>query len=353
MPTSPTAFASRVTWHKPLLVLAGGMGVLAVVAAIGYFADPRRITGVPLWDKPLLFAISIGIYALTLSWLLGLLKRWRRAAWLIGTVVSVGLLIEMVIIVGAALADTTSHFNVSTPFAAAMWAVMAVSIVVVWSLGIPVAVMLFRTDLGDGARSLAIRSGVIVAFIGMGLAFLMTGPQPSQLSDYRGIVGAHAVGLADGGPGLPLVGWSTVGGDLRIPHFVGIHALQLIPLAALLLELAARRIPALRSADARRGVIWIIVALYAAMLGVLTGQALAGQSIVHPTITVASVTGALFVGAAVSAAIVIAAANRSSTNRLVTRDAYDGSLSLAHAPRAAFARRAAARRSPGRSAAKE
>ncbi|MBU4465450.1 MAG: hypothetical protein KKH75_06350, partial [Actinobacteria bacterium] len=233
--------APAVRWHRPLLWLAAAMAVLTVVSTIGVGVDPRVLLGAPIWAKPLKFAISIGLYGVTLAWLIGLLPRWRRTSWWAGTIAAIFLLIEIVVIVGAVIAGTTSHFNVSSPLHTAIWALMAVSIVIVWAAALPIAILLWRADLGDPARSLAIRAGFVIALIGMALAFLMTSPTAAQLAAYEGIAGAHTVGLADGGPGLPLLGWSTVGGDLRIPHFVGMHALQVVPLAAIALEFLARR----------------------------------------------------------------------------------------------------------------
>ncbi|MCZ9884598.1 hypothetical protein [Arthrobacter sp. B2a2-09] len=302
-----------VGWHRPLLWLSIAMAALAIVSVVGLFVDSRILTGAPIWAKPLKFAISICVYTLTLSWLIGLLKRGQRFAWWAGTVAAVFLLVEIVVIVGAVIAGTTSHFNVSTPFHAAIWGVMAVSIVIVWAAALPVVVMLFRQDLGDIARSLAIRAGFVVALIGMALAFLMTSPTPQQLSDFQGIAGAHTVGIPDGGPGLPILGWSTVAGDLRIPHFIGMHALQIIPLVEIALEILARKSRVLRRPTTRRGIIWVVIALYVGVLAVVTGQALSGESIVRPSPLVTLFTIVLFVGAALAiAALVVRTRNSDS-----------------------------------------
>jgi hypothetical protein len=292
-------------WHRPLLVLAAAMAVLAVANTIGAVVDPRQVTNAEVWLKPLKFALSTGIYALALAWLIGRLPtgtRLTRVANVAGTVSAIGLALELTIINGFALVGQSSHFNVSTPFHAAMWGLMAVSIVIVWSMTFLVAVLLFRAPLGDAARSLAIRAGAVIALVGMALAFLMTGPQGSQISNYQGIIGAHTVGLPDGGPGLPLLGWSTVGGDLRIPHFVGMHALQALPLFILLLEVLALRLPVLQDPRRRLRLVVVAVVTYAATLAVITAQALSGQSIVAPSggILVAGiVVAALAVGSAV------------------------------------------------------
>ncbi|HSP74680.1 MAG TPA: hypothetical protein VLO31_00515 [Cryobacterium sp.] len=288
------------------------MAVLVVACLIGLLVDHRTLTGAPIWAKPLKFSISVLVYALTLAWLLPLLRR-RHLAWWIGTAAMAALAIEMVVIVGAAWVGVTSHFNVSTSLASVLWSVMAFSIVVVWLATLILAFLLFRADLGDPARSLAVRAGALIAVVGMGLAFLMTGPTAAQLDSFQGIAGAHTVGVPDGGPGLPLLGWSTVAGDLRIPHFVGMHALQLLPLAALLLELLARRVPVLRIGEARVGILRVLVAVYLGMLALLTGQALAGQSVVRPNALVLSLALALVAAAAVAIGGVIWQSRRRGT----------------------------------------
>lgn len=294
-------------WHRPLLVLGILLAVLSAVTLVGYLVDDRELLGVNLWEKPLKFAISGTLYAVTWAWLIGHFTRWQRAAWWAGTVIAVTLAIELIIIVGAAAAGITSHFNVSTPLATTLWSIMAAAITTLWVATFVAAVALWRNPGADPARQAAIRTGVAISLLGMGLAFLMTGPTADQLNDFQGIAGAHAVGTADGGPGLPLLGWSTIAGDLRIPHFIGMHALQALPLLALLLELGARRLPLLRDALVRRGLVLTGAGAYLAVVGLVTMQALRGQSIIAPDALTLTI-GAAIAAASLAAALAIVAA---------------------------------------------
>jgi hypothetical protein len=317
--TSPTTISTPTThspllrpdrWHRPLIGLAAVMAVLTVATGVLAIADPREILGQNAWFKPLKFALSIGIYAVTLAWLIGQVRRFRRAADVLGTLTAVALLVEIVIIIGAAAAGSTSHFNIATPLNGALWAVMGGSIVVVWLASVVVGIAVALSPGPDAARNLAVRAGITLAIVGMGLAFLMTGPTADQLDDFQGVAGAHAVGVADGGPGLPFLGWSTEGGDLRIPHFIGMHALQAIPLGLLALELLSRRVAVLRVPRVRFRLVLIGALAFAAMLGILTWQALIGEPIVRPSAPIL-VTGLVTAaGAAAAAGAVLATGAR-------------------------------------------
>jgi hypothetical protein len=129
----------------------------------------------------------------------------------------------------------TSHFNVSTPTAIAIWSIMATFISIVLFSTIFISLMILFQKQQEFNLKLALALGSINTAVGMGLAYLMTWPTATQLANYQGIAGAHAVGVSDGGPGLPFLGWSTVAGDLRVGHFFGLHSIQV---AAILLALS-------------------------------------------------------------------------------------------------------------------
>lgn len=295
-----------LAWHPPLMLLAGLMAACAAVSLVGLWLDPKTILGAPAWAKPLRFSVSILLYAVTWAWLIAQLPRWRALARRLGTVIAVTLLIEQILILAAAATGTTSHFNVSNGFHAAVWAVMAVSITVMYLCSFITSVALFALQLSTPALTLAVRAGALIALGGIGIAFLMTAPTASQLSTPTGIIGAHTVGVADGGPGLPILGWSTVGGDWRVAHFVGMHALQMVPITALLLAAAGRRIDRLRPATTQFRLVIVIAAAYAGATALLAWQAGSGQSVAHPAGAVLVTACVLGVATAAIAVIIIA-----------------------------------------------
>src|SRR5439155_5237018 len=217
----------RQWWRiNSALTIVGGL-MLATLGGtlIGLLVDPQVITGAPAWLKPTKFAISTAIYAFTLVWLLGFVRGHARLVGLIGNISAVALTIEVAIICLQVLRGTTSHFNASTPLDSALFGIMGGFIVLVWLVGLLAAGLLVVQRQTDAAFGWSLRLGMFIALVGMAVAFLMIAPSVEQrallASSAERVTGAHSIGVLDGGPGLPLLGWSTVGGDLRVPHFVG------------------------------------------------------------------------------------------------------------------------------------
>ena len=317
--------------NRPLTVTVILMLLALAGALVGLIVDPRVITGAPAWLKPLKFAISISIYSATFIWLLGFVQGRRRIVRIVAWVTTAGLVIEMALIAMQVVRGTTSHFNISTPFNGAVYYIMGMTVVCVWTANLILGIVLMRQRFADPAFAWALRLGVLISFVGMSVAFLMTaGPTNAQRAaakagDGMPIVGAHSVGVADGGPGIPILGWSTVGGDLRIPHFVGLHALQLLPLFGwLLIRYGTRLRPASRTA-----LVWIMGLGYLGLVGLLTWQALRGQSIVHPDARTLTAAGLLLVAVIVASLIaVVGAPGRLATRRAPHRPVVSGTREL-------------------------
>lgn len=316
---TPLASFARSAWlqrlwagHRPLVLT--GLASLGLLAASTVLAlvDPRLITGAPAWVKPMKFAISTAAYALTLAWMLSHVKGHPRLVGLIGWVTALGFIIELALIVLQVVRGVRSHFNMSTAFDATVFSVMGSTIVVVWLMNLLAAILVLRQPFTDRAFAWSLRLGLLVSSVGMLVAFFMTSmPSPAQRAEIEAgrapqTFGAHSVGVEDGGRGLPFVGWSTEGGDLRIPHFVGLHGLQVIPL----IGLAINRLFAALNERRRTALVWAGGLGYLGLTMLLTWQALRGQPLIAPDGLTLSALAALVGVVALAGALVVAVARR-------------------------------------------
>jgi hypothetical protein len=199
-----------------------------------------------------------------------------------------------------------------------LWLTMGAFIVVVWTMNLLLAVVLLFERIPDRPFAWSLRLGLLVSLVGMAGGFFMVRPSQEQLVATAAnhgprIVGAHSVGIADGGPGLPVVGWSTVGGDLRVAHFVGIHAMQILPFVGWLI--ARRRNPFARFKEAHQlALISTIGFTYLGLVLLLVWQALRGQSVIHPDVHTLTAGLVLFAFAGLSTCLIAAHAKHADSN---------------------------------------
>ena len=251
------------------LALFLAMTMVPVVAALAL--DARMFQGIPVWIKPLKFLVSLVVYLLTLAWMARFADtattqragwRWHECA------VVMAVLLEMVWIGGAAAMGVGSHYNVSNRLMAVTYPMMGLAAILLTTASTTLAVAIHRNP--NTGLSPPLKGGLVW---GLGLTLPLTLITAGTLSAMPG----HWVGgtPSDAG-GLPLMGWSRDGGDLRVAHFFATHALHGVPALVFLAALLQRGDAAGSSA---RFIAPGVGALYAALVFGTFGQALMGHPV--------------------------------------------------------------------------
>jgi len=176
------------------------------------------VMGVNAWYKPFKFAFSTFLYAWAIAWYCAYLPslNLKLTNWIIISMLG----FEIIYIAIQAARGQLSHFNLSTPMYATLYSCMAAaaSIVTIWTAYIGYLFFSEKiTEIPD-YYLWSIRLGIFIFVIFSFQGFLMG----SRMT--------HTIGGQDGGPGIPVLNWSSKYGDPRIAHFIGMHALQVLPI---------------------------------------------------------------------------------------------------------------------------
>lgn len=262
-----TTFAERVWSQSALLILA-----LIPLAFVASHMDSRLLNDIPVWIKPQKFHFSTALHLFTFAVLIRFLPEKTRASLWLGIVAGVSAfatILEIALINFQAARGVHSHFNFSTAFDAYLYAAMGVAALLLSAPALILGVrFLFASKSDELAPGLRWGTG-----LGLTTGFFLTLGIAGYMSSLP--TGHWVAAPATDSGGLPVVGWTTQGGDLRVPHFFATHLMQVLPLAGYLLDKMYRD----RVATIKAGVALVTVAGTGITIGTLL-QALAGKPLI-------------------------------------------------------------------------
>jgi hypothetical protein len=238
---------------------------LLTISLVARIFDDAQLNGISVWDKPIKFSLSFLAFGPMLLWLFSRVTSTRTVRIGVG-ILGWSMVLEGSLIFLQSFRGVASHFNNATSFDASVYSAMAAGVGIFALAGTIVGFVSARKNLGHDAVGLATKISVPMMTFGAILAFAMTVPKPGQVEAGSKIVGAHTVNGVDGGKGLPLLGWSTEFGDLRVAHFIGLHSLQFVPLVALLLVALNRRGIVRSTVRAQRQAVALFAAGYGGLI---------------------------------------------------------------------------------------
>jgi hypothetical protein len=224
--SAPRGILSEVFHRQRTLAAYGSLLLLLTpLLLVLQQVDLRTWDGSDVWAKPTKFVFSVAVFALTTAWFFGYVRPDRRNApslrASVGVIIAAGSF-EILYIGWQAGHGLASHFNTSSAFYAIMYGLMGLGAVLLVASTLPLAWEIARRP----ARGL--NAPYVAAVVtGLALCFVLGGGFGGYMAQQPG----HTVGLVGGH--APLFGWNRAGGDLRIAHFLGIHAQQAIPILGL------------------------------------------------------------------------------------------------------------------------
>ena len=228
--------------RQPHLATAALLCLLAIIPClIALGLDARTVNGINVWVKPAKFLVSFTVYYATLAWVFGYLppaaQKSRAGRFVIRAALGAGFL-EMVWLTLAAANGVPAHFNFASRAWMLAYQLAGVGSVMLITATLVQGIMVARERESPIAPALrtALVLGAVVAF---SATLITAGFMASGTGHWVG-------GVKDDAAGLALLGWSRTGGDLRVAHFLALHAQQFIPFVGLLLVAAGR--PRARSA---------------------------------------------------------------------------------------------------------
>lgn len=225
-PSSVREFFRELDANDRVLSRLGWALVLAVpvFAALAFVAPAAAVNP---WIKPIKFSMSFSTFATTISLLLMALRIPQWQLRLARRIIAVSVALEILSLSAQAWRSaypSAGYLLLDRSLAQITNAmVMVNTAIVVWML-VLFCMNRVCADLADRPMVAAIRYSIVIFLAG------------NAIGGYMLSRGSHTVGAPDNSPGLPFVNWSTLGGDLRIAHFIAIHAIQIIPLFAYILS---------------------------------------------------------------------------------------------------------------------
>jgi len=179
-----------------------------------------QVARVNAWNKPFKFSMSIMFYSLTMAWYCHYLPSFNITLFNWAVIILLGFEIGYIAI--QAGRGQQSHFNMSSPFYSVLFQLMGLAATLITLYTAYVGFLFFQNNFPDlpSAYLWGIRLGIVI-FVIFSFEGALMGARMS-----------HTVGGQDGGIGIPLLKWNKLFGDLRVAHFIGMHALQILPLLA-------------------------------------------------------------------------------------------------------------------------